>query len=67
MPPPSDGKRMTISSQIDAMTQVAIAKYPLRSRDTSHQIGSPTTAQPAAATGSARNGSSPWLARISTK
>ena len=66
VPPPSDGKRTTISSKIDAITQVAIAKYPVRSRDTSHHTGSPTTAQPATATGSPRNGSTAWLDRIST-
>ena len=31
------------SMQTDAMTHIVIAKYPLRSRETSHQTGSPTT------------------------
>jgi hypothetical protein len=56
-----------ISMIVAASTQVAIAKYPLRSRETSHHSGSATTPHPIAATGSAANGEVPLRARISTK
>ena len=56
-----------ISMIVAASTQVAMAKYPLRSRDTSHHSGSATTPLPIAATGSAANGEMPLMARISTK
>ena len=50
-----------------ASTQVAMAKYPLRSRETSHHIGTAATPQPIAATGSPPNGERLCWARISTK
>ena len=56
-----------MSMTVAASTQVAMAKYPLRSRETSHHSGSAATPQPTAATGSAANGEIPLMARISTK
>jgi hypothetical protein len=56
-----------ISITVAASTHVAIAKYPLRNRDTSHQSGRAARPQHTAATGSAANGEMPWRARISTK
>ena len=55
------------SMTVVASTQVAIAKYPVRSRETSHHSGSAATPERIAATGSAANGEVPWRARISTK
>ena len=56
-----------MSMTVAASTQVAMAKYPLRSRETSHHRGSEATPQPTAATGSAANGEIPLMARVSTK
>ena len=67
VPPPMDENFSMISITVAASTQVAMAKYPLRSRATSHHSGSAATAQPIAAIGSAANGDQPWMARISTK
>jgi hypothetical protein len=67
VPPPIDGKRSTSSMIADASTQVAIAKYPVRSRDTSHHSGMATIPLPIAAIGRARNGSMPCMAGIRTK
>ena len=50
-----------------ATTQVAIAKYPPRSRNTSHDTGSATAAQASAANGIAANGSTPCCAKTRTK
>ena len=50
-----------------ARTQVAIAKYPVRSRDTSHHSGSAQTPAPIAAIGSPSHGVTPCIAGISTK
>ena len=55
------------SITVAASTQVAMAKYPVRSRETSHHSGSAATPQPIAATGSAANGEIPLMARMSTK
>ena len=52
---------------VAASTHVAIAKYPLRSRETSHHSGSAAIPLAIAATGRAANGERPWRARISTK
>ena len=52
---------------VAASTQVAIAKYPLRSRETSHHRGIATTPEQTAEKGSAQNGEIPCRARISTK
>ena len=67
VPPPIEENFSMMSMMVVASTQVAIAKYPLRSRETSHHSGSAATPQPTAATGSAANGEVPWMARISTK
>ena len=56
-----------MSMTVAARTQVAIAKYPLRSRETSHHRGSAAMPLPMAARGSAANGEVPLMARISTK
>ena len=55
------------SMTVAASTQVAMAKYPVRSRETSHHRGSAATPQPIAATGRAANGEIPLIAMISTK
>ena len=47
------------SMMVVASTQVAIAKYPLRSRETSHHSGTAATPQPIAAIGSPPNGEVP--------
>jgi hypothetical protein len=67
VPPPMDWICSMNSATASASTQVAIAKYPRRSRETSHHSGNATTPAPAAAMGSARNGDSPCIAGISTK
>ena len=67
VPLPSEGNLSMISKMVVASTQVAIAKYPLRSRDTSHHIGSAATPQPTAAIGSAVNIERLWMFRNSTK
>ncbi len=67
VPPPIEENFSMMSMMVAASTQVAIAKYPLRSRETSHHSGSAATPQPIAAAGSAANGEMPWMARISTK
>ena len=67
VPPPMEGNFSMISRTVVASTQVAIAKYPLRSRETSHHIGKAATPQPMAATGSAVNIEMLWMFRISTK
>ncbi len=67
VPPPMEGNFSMISRMVVASTQVAIAKYPLRSRETSHHIGSAATPQPMAAIGSAVNIERLWMFRISTK
>ncbi len=67
VPPPMDGNFSMNSITVVASTQVAIAKYPLRSRETSHHIGTAATPQPIAATGSPPNGERLCWARISTK
>src|SRR5215469_6230658 len=66
-PPPIEENRSMTSMIVAASTHVAIAKYPLRSLETSHHSGRATTPQPTAATGSAANGEIPLIARISTK
>src|SRR6516164_11347584 len=53
VPPPIEENFSMMSMVVAASTQVAIAKYPLRSRETSHHIGSAATPHPMAATGSA--------------
>ena len=55
------------SMMVAASTQVAIAKYPLRSRETSHHRGNAATPQQTAERGSAQNGEIPCRAKISTK
>ena len=55
------------SMTVVASTQVAMAKYPLRSRETSHHSGMAATPQPIAATTSPPNGEMLCWARISTK
>src|SRR5580704_10938471 len=67
VPPPMEGNFWMISETVVASTQVAIAKYPLRSRATSHHIGTAATPQPMAAIGSAVNIDRLWMFRISTK
>ena len=67
VPPPMEGNFSMISRTVVASTQVAMAKYPLRSRETSHHIGRAATPQPTAATGSAVNIEMLWMFRISTK
>ena len=67
VPPPIEENFSMMSMTVAASTQVAIAKYPLRSRETSHHSGSAATPLPITATGSAANGDRPLMARISTK
>src|SRR5439155_10289518 len=67
VPPPSDENRLMTSWHTSATTQVAIAKYPPRSRNTSHDTGRATAAQASAASGSAANGSTPCCANTRTK
>src|SRR6516162_4473724 len=67
VPPPIDWNRSTNSMTAVASTQVAIAKYPVRSRDTSHHSGMATIPAPMAPMGSAANGDNPCIAGISTK
>jgi hypothetical protein len=55
VPLPSEGNFSMISRMVVASTQVAIAKYPLRSRETSHHIGRAATPDPTAAIGSEVN------------
>ena len=51
----------------EARTQVAIAKYPVRSRDTSHHSGSAQTPAAMVAIASPNHGVTPCIAGISTK
>ncbi len=67
VPPPIEENLSMTSMMVAASTHVAIAKYPLRKRETSHHIGSAATPQPIAATGIAAKGELPWMASISTK
>src|SRR5260370_442996 len=47
------------SMTVAASTQVAMAKYPLRSRETSHHSGTAATPQPTAPTGRPANAEAP--------
>src|SRR5215472_18168128 len=67
VPPPIDWNRSMSSMIAVASTQVAIAKYPVRSRDTSHHSGIATMPAPIAAMGSAANADTPCMFGISTK
>ena len=52
---------------MSATTQVAIAKYPPRSRSNGTEIGSASTAHASTTSGTATNGSTPCCAKITTK
>jgi hypothetical protein len=67
VPLPSEGIRSMISITVVASTQVAIAKYPVRSRETSHQSGTAATPQPMTAIGRAVNIEILLMFRASTK
>src|SRR5262244_708989 len=62
VPPPIEENFSMMSMMVAASTQVAIAKYPLRNRETSHHSGSAATPHPIVATGSAANGEVPLSA-----
>ena len=58
---------MITSMHTDAITHIVMAKYPLRSRDTSHQTTTPITAPATVTTGIVRKGLIPCCARMTRK
>ena len=67
VPPPMEEICSITSMITEASTQVAIAKYPSRSRATSHHSGSAHTAAPIVAMTRPAHGVTPCIAGISTK